>query len=59
MSWPMRWPPLPAATRDVVVLRLRGFTLRAIAVELDVPLGTVKWRLHQAIGRLGHNCLPP
>lgn len=40
---------LPAAFRDVVVLHYyEDLPLAEISALLDLPLGTVKWRLHQA-----------
>ena len=40
---------LPAAFRDVVVLHYyEGLPLADISALLALPLGTVKWRLHQA-----------
>lgn len=44
---------LPDHERSVVELRFRdGMALAEIAAALDVPLGTVKSRLHKAIARL-------
>jgi RNA polymerase sigma-70 factor (ECF subfamily) len=44
---------LPAGQREVVVLRfLDGFDLEAISEALDIPLGTVKSRLHHALASL-------
>jgi len=44
---------LPSAKREVVVLRYMGdLSLDEIARALDVPLGTVKSRLHAALGEL-------
>ena len=46
---------LPAAQRDVVLLRfVDDFSLEQIAAALDVPLGTVKSRLHHALQTLRH-----
>jgi RNA polymerase sigma-70 factor (ECF subfamily) len=40
---------LPVVQRATVVLRyFAGLSEREVAVELDVPAGTVKWRLHTA-----------
>lgn len=44
---------LPADQRQVVALRFfRDMPLERIAVETNVPLGTVKSRLHRALARL-------
>jgi len=44
---------LPEKLRDVVVLHYTGgLTLRQIATAAGVPVGTVKSRLNQALGRL-------
>lgn len=37
----------------VSLVYFRGLKYREAAVELDVPVGTVKSRLHSAVGRLG------
>ena len=45
--------PLPAAQREVLLLRfVDDLPLQEIAVALDIPLGTVKSRLHIALDRL-------
>jgi RNA polymerase sigma-70 factor (ECF subfamily) len=39
--------------REVIVLHyLQGLSLRQVSVVLDQPVGTVKWRVSQALGRL-------
>lgn len=44
---------LPEAQREVVLLRFAlGFSLEEVAVAQDVPLGTVKSRLHHALRTL-------
>lgn len=44
---------LPEAQREVLVLRfVDGLTLEEIAGALEVPLGTVKTRIHHAIRKL-------
>ena len=44
---------LPEAQREVVMLRFAdGLDLREIAKALDIPLGTVKSRLHHALATL-------
>ncbi len=45
---------LPEEQRLTLVLRhWQGLTYQEIAGALDVPLGTVKWRIHDAHRRLG------
>jgi RNA polymerase sigma-70 factor (ECF subfamily) len=49
---------LPEPQREVVFLRFAdGLDLREISEALQIPLGTVKSRLHQAMSRL-RKCLP-
>jgi RNA polymerase sigma factor (sigma-70 family) len=44
---------LPAAERAVLVLHyLQGLSYREMAVVLDEPVGTVKWRTSLAVGHL-------
>src|SRR6185436_651671 len=44
---------LPAAHREVLLLRfVDGLSLNEIAAALDIPLGTVKSRLHHALDSL-------
>ncbi|MEM7283377.1 MAG: sigma-70 family RNA polymerase sigma factor, partial [Pseudomonadota bacterium] len=44
---------LTAQHREVILLRfVDGFKLEEIADMLDIPLGTVKSRVHNAISRL-------
>jgi len=44
---------LPGAQREVLVLRfVDGLALEDIATALDIPLGTVKTRIHHAIRKL-------
>ncbi|MEO8605014.1 MAG: RNA polymerase sigma factor [bacterium] len=44
---------LPAAQREVLLLRYADdFSLPQIALALDIPLGTVKSRLHNALAAL-------
>jgi RNA polymerase sigma-70 factor (ECF subfamily) len=47
---------LGEAHREVVLLRfVEGFDLQEIAQALDLPVGTVKSRLHHALNRLRRN----
>jgi len=47
---------LPEAQREVLVLRfIEGLALQEIAEALDVPLGTVKSRIHHALAALREN----
>ncbi|HEX8237845.1 MAG TPA: sigma-70 family RNA polymerase sigma factor [Abditibacteriaceae bacterium] len=44
---------LPAAYREAIVLfYIQGLKYREVALALDVPLGTVKSRLHQGLQRM-------
>ena len=44
---------LPSAQREVVLMRfLDGMSLEEIATSLDIPLGTAKSRLHNALRKL-------
>ena len=44
---------LPAQQREVLMLRfVDGFNLEEIANALEIPLGTVKSRLHNALKTL-------
>jgi RNA polymerase sigma-70 factor (ECF subfamily) len=44
---------LEPADREVIVLHyLQGLSLRQMSVVLDQPVGTAKWRVSQALGRL-------
>lgn len=44
---------LPEGQREVIILRfVNDLSLREIAAVLDIPIGTVKSRLHQAIATL-------
>ncbi len=46
-------PSKPEHIREVAILfYLKGLTLKVIAEELDLPLGTVKRKLHEARGLL-------
>lgn len=50
---------LPAAHRAVVVLReYENLKFREIAEVLDVPEGTVKWRMAEALTQLGEQLKP-
>ena len=50
---------LPEANRAVVVLReYENLKFREIAEVLDVPEGTVKWRMSQALVQLGEQLKP-
>jgi RNA polymerase sigma-70 factor (ECF subfamily) len=50
---------LPESHRAVVVLReYEGLKFREIAEVLDVPEGTVKWRMAEALTRLGEELRP-
>ena len=50
---------LPEANRAVVVLReYENLKFREIAEVLDVPEGTVKWRMAQALVQLGEQLKP-
>ena len=45
---------LPEQLRSAVrLVYFRGMKIREAADELDVPVGTVKSRLHSAVKRLG------
>jgi RNA polymerase sigma-70 factor (ECF subfamily) len=47
---------LPDAQREVVLMRfVDGMTLADIAEALNIPLGTVKSRLHKALATLRHD----
>ena len=47
---------LPVAQREVLLLRfVDGFSLMEIVEALDIPLGTVKSRLHYALDTLRHD----
>lgn len=47
---------LPAEQRETVALRfIEGMDLAEIAHALEIPLGTVKSRLHHALAALRHN----
>jgi len=49
---------LPEQMRQVVTLRIYGdLTFQEISNQLDVPLGTVLWRMRKAIGDLRKNYL--
>ena len=39
--------------REIVRLLLAGEPNKVIARRLDIPLGTVKWRLHRLYARVG------
>lgn len=44
---------LPQAYREVVILReYEGVSYREIALRLECPIGTVRWRMHEALRRL-------
>ncbi|MBX3390472.1 MAG: sigma-70 family RNA polymerase sigma factor [Phycisphaeraceae bacterium] len=44
---------LPEGQREVIILRfVNDLSLREVAAVLDIPIGTVKSRLHQAIATL-------
>ncbi len=52
-DWDRLLELLPDHEREVISRRFgRGMLLGEIAVELEIPLGTVKSRLHKALGRL-------
>ena len=43
----------PAEDRELLEMRYRqGLSSAEIAAELDLPPGTVRWRLHRAVSRL-------
>ncbi|GIF73391.1 sigma-70 family RNA polymerase sigma factor [Asanoa siamensis] len=45
---------LPAPHRQAILLAYyRGLTYREVAKELDIPEGTAKWRLRNALRRIG------
>ena len=47
--------PLDPVSRDIVVLRfVEEFSYAEIAEALDLPIGTVKWKLFDAKARLAH-----
>jgi RNA polymerase sigma-70 factor (ECF subfamily) len=44
---------LPDEQRETLILRhYHGLSYEEIAETLQVPLGTVKWRIHEAVRRL-------
>ena len=44
---------LPVEQRETVLLRfVDGLSVAEVAMRLGVPVGTVKWRLHEALERL-------
>ena len=46
----------PAGDRELLEMRYRqGLSSVEIAAELDLPPGTVRWRLHRAVSRLRAN----
>jgi RNA polymerase sigma-70 factor (ECF subfamily) len=50
---------LPESHRAVVVLReYENLKFREIAEVLDVPEGTVKWRMAEAMNQLGEQLKP-
>jgi len=50
---------LPEVEREIVILRFSdGMSLQEISDQLGIPLGTVKSRLHRALGRLRNHIEP-
>jgi len=50
---------LPEEQRAVLILReYEGLKFREIAEVLDVPEGTVKWRMSEALADLGRRLKP-
>jgi len=45
---------LPAELAEVYRLRGSGMSYDEVAAVLDIPVGTVKWRIHEMVKRLGH-----
>jgi RNA polymerase sigma-70 factor (ECF subfamily) len=49
---------LPEALAELFQLRAAGFSYEEMAQVLDVPVGTVKSRMHDMVGRLREEVLP-